>query len=296
MSNKQTNVTTRLCEPQTDPQAVSFTRRPPHVVPGDVVSYLPDTSAEHDGFSPECYDDIEEIAEDNFWFRARNRLLVWALRTYFPSARSFLEIGCGGGVVLHEMALHFPGLSLAGGEVQARGLALARRRLPNVKLFQMDARYVPFEDEFDVVGAFDVLEHINEDEAALEQMHKAAAPGGGILLTVPQHEFLWGPIDDYSAHKRRYTHMGLVKKVERTGFKVVRATSFVSFLLPAMFVSRMKGRLFRYPTDPAAELKIPPLLNQLFLKIMSVERWCIQAGLSFPAGGSLLLVARKGLK
>ena len=62
-----------------------------------------------------------------------------------------------------------------------------------------------FRNEFDVIGAFDVLEHIADDELVLSQMHQAVRKGGGIILTVPQHSFLWSEIDEYSRHVRRYS-------------------------------------------------------------------------------------------
>ena len=79
----------------------------------------------------------------------------------------------------------------------------------------MDARRIPFEREFDVVGAFDVLEHIVEDEDVLGQMFKATRPGGGLLVTVPQHPFLWSASDEHAMHQRRYSRAELRRKVER---------------------------------------------------------------------------------
>ena len=153
----------------------------------------------------------------------------------------------------------------------------------------MDARQIPFEREFDVVGAFDVLEHIAEDELVLSEMFKATRPGGGILLTVPQHQFLWSELDRHSMHQRRYDRAELRGKVEGAGFRVERITSFVSFLLPLMMLSRRK----RKDRDLWAEFQINRSLNAFFEKTLAAERTLIRSGLSFPAGGSLLLVARK---
>ena len=80
----------------------------------------------------------------------------------------------------HQEAL--PWLTLGGGEVFSAGLRLAADRLPGVDLFQMDACQIPFENEFDVIGAFDVLEHIGDDELVLSQRCRAVRQGGGILL------------------------------------------------------------------------------------------------------------------
>src|SRR5207244_1562327 len=119
-----------------------------------------------------------------------------ALAAHFPHARSYLEVGCGTGYVLRAVRDAFPGLRVEGSELFEEGLAIARRRLPEVPLHRLDARHSPFRDAFDVLGSFDVLEHIEEDETALEQLRATVRPGGGVLLTVPQHPWLWGPADE----------------------------------------------------------------------------------------------------
>ena len=93
-----------------------------------------------------------------------------------------------------------------------------------------------------MVGAFDVIEHISEDEEALAQLRRAVRPGGGVLVTVPQHPRLWSPADDYGEHKRRYRRRELVEKVSAAGLEIERITSFVSLLLPAMIASRFLDR------------------------------------------------------
>jgi SAM-dependent methyltransferase len=245
------------------------------------------------GFDAGGFKRLVGVEEGNWWFRSRNRLIHWVLRHYFPQARNFLEIGCGTGFVLLGIQNAFPGLSLSGSELFGEGLTYAHDRLPHVPLFQMDARRIPFEDEFDVIGAFDVLEHIRDDENVLLQMAQATQKGGGVIITVPQHRFLWTYIDDYSYHKRRYARKELAEKVERAGFKIIYATSFVSFLLPMMLVARLKQRRSKGPFDPLAEFKINPLLNLALEKVMSIERVAIRSGISFPSGGSLLLVAKR---
>ncbi len=246
------------------------------------------------GFDAGGFKILVGVEEGNWWFRSRNRLINWGLRHYFSQAKDFLEIGCGTGFVLLGIRNAFPGLSLSGSEQFGEGLIYARDRLPSVPLFQMDARRIPFEDEFDVIGAFDVLEHIQEDENVLLQMAQATKKGGGVIITVPQHPFLWSYIDNYSYHKRRYTRKELVEKVERAGFKIIYATSFVSFLLPLMLLSRAKRRRSSGNFNPIAEFQIGHLLNGVFEKVMDVERGLIMSGISFPMGGSLLVVARRG--
>ena len=251
------------------------------------------TSRKSEGFAANYFAPLAEREAGNFWFRSRNRLLVWALQRYFPDAENFMEIGCGTGFVLSGIQRALPELALCGSEIFIEGLTFAAERLPGIELFQMDARRIPFREEFDVLGAFDVLEHIEEDETVLVQMFQATKPGGGIILTVPQHHFLWSVVDDYSFHKRRYTRKELVKKLRRAGFKIVRVTSFVSLILPFMMLSRLKSQRSKDDFDPLAELEIGYHLNLALEKIMGVERSLIEGGVSFPAGGSLLAIARR---
>jgi SAM-dependent methyltransferase len=184
---------------------------------------------------------------------------------------------------------------LAGSEIFSDGLAFAKARLPGVDLYQMDARQIPFECEFDVIGAFDVLEHIAEDDAVLQQIFRATRPGGGVLMTVPQHRFLWSTIDERSMHQRRYNRAELRKKVERAGFQIERITSFNSLLLPLMIWSRIQRKRDQ-DVQLWCEFEISPALNKTLESILTLEQMAITKGVSFPAGGSLLLVGRKPLR
>ncbi len=257
-----------------------------------VLCFTQDPPVAGSGFKPEYFEKLARIEEGNFWFRARNRLIQWALGNYFPSARSFFEVGCGTGFVLKGVRETLPLMRLAGSEIFGDGLVFARARLPGVDLYQMDARQIPFEREFDVIGAFDVLEHIVEDDAVLRQMFRATRPGGGLLVTVPQHRFLWSANDEHAMHQRRYSRAELRSKVEQAGFDIERITSFISLLLPVMIYSRMKRNSSR-DFQLWKEFEISRPLNAILGNILAVERAMIERGASFPAGGSLLLVAKR---
>lgn len=252
----------------------------------------PMLAREGEGFRPDFFDQLATLEAGNFWFQSRNALVMSVLRQYTPHFRSFLEIGCGTGFVLSGVAAAFPQATLAGSEIFSAGIPYAAKRVPHAMLMQMDARIIPFESHFDVIGAFDVLEHIAEDEIVLAQIRRAVKPGGTIVLTVPQHRWLWSSQDEMACHVRRYTANELRSKVVKAGFAILYETSFVSLLLPVMWVSRRFARKDA-AIDPLAELKIGRATNYFLRTVMSVERILITLGLRFPAGGSRLLVARK---
>jgi len=252
----------------------------------------PDLVKHSDGFKPELFSEAAKIEPGNFWVESRNHLLFWALRTYFPGAASFLEIGCGTGFVLSGIQKEFPQLRLSGTDIFSEALPFTEAQVPGGTFFQMDARCIPFDGEFDVIGAFDVLEHVVEDRVVLSQMFRATRRGGGIMVMVPQHGFLWSVHDEYLCHKRRYSRRDLGEKVQRVGFEVTRVTGFVSLLLPLMLLSRIKPSRPLHQYDPLSGLKIGGFMNSILRQVLGFERVLIRNGFSFPIGGSLFVVAR----
>lgn len=258
-----------------------------------IEAHAPEFANGGGGFKPEYFSELSRLEAENFWFRARNELILWALRTYKPDASTFLEVGCGTGFVLSGIARACPKLALSGSEIFLAGLSHAAERVPSAHFMQMDARRVPFVEEFDAIGAFDVLEHIKEDETVLAQLHNAIKPGGVLLLTVPQHPWLWSASDEYACHVRRYTRAEIEQKVLTSGFELLRSSSFVTSLLPAMMLSRILGKNKTKDFDPTSELKINIVLNKIFYGLMMLDIAGIKFGMNYPLGGSRLIVAKK---
>ena len=204
-----------------------------------LVIYAPDLTDESEGFKAEYFDELARLEGRNFWFRARNRIIQDMFADHMPSDGEMLEIGCGNGFVLRGLRTAFPNAILMGSEIFLNGLRNASALFPEVPLMQMDARDIPYSEHFDAIGAFDVLEHIEADGTVLAQTFKALKPGGHLIVTVPQHMFLWSPLDEYAHHFRRYARGEIERKMLESGFEVRRSTSFVTLLLPAMVASRL---------------------------------------------------------
>jgi SAM-dependent methyltransferase len=259
---------------------------------GDFLLFAPELAASNDGFEATSFEHLSRLEPTSFWFRSRNRLVVQLAKRHFPSATSLLEVGCGTGFVLSSLHEARPELRVAGSDLYAGALEYAARRLPDAHLYQMDCRHMPFEDEFDVVCAFDVLEHVDEDELVLAEMFRTVRSGGGVIISVPQHPWLWSAGDDFAHHKRRYRRRELVAKVRGAGFVPVQVTSFVGLLLPLMAVARAfqrNGRTY----DPEGEYRAPRVVDRALEGVLETERWMIGRGVSIPAGGSLVVVGKK---
>jgi len=259
-------------------------------------AFAPNFAAGNSNYPTSSHEMLFQVENNCFWFSERNKLIDWAMKKYFPNAESVLEIGCGTGYVLNGLFSIRPGIKYTGADIYTSGLKFAAERVPEANFIQMDARHIPFQNEFDIIGAFDMVEHVEEDQQVFDQIFKAVRYGGGVIISVPQHAWLWSATDDYACHKRRYTRTELGEKLAKSGFEVVKMVSFMSLLLP--FIIALRGRYLFCAKETIqksvmTELKIHPVLNYMFRFICKIEMQMIQWGFSFPLGGSLLCIAKK---
>jgi SAM-dependent methyltransferase len=164
------------------------------------------------------------------------------------------------------------------------------RGLQNVR--QGEAERLPYEDRsFDLVTGLDVVEHLDNDVAGLQEMRRVLRPGGRALLFVPAFMFLWGVQDDISNHRRRYTLASLNKVVRQAGLEVELATyANITFFIPIWL-----GRLLMRATGfrPASENNITVgFLNGLMGRILGAEAALLRY-INFPFGVSIICVARR---
>ncbi len=247
-------------------------------------------------FDNEYFKELFQVESGSFWFCSRNKLILWALGKYFPYAKSFLEVGCGTGFVLSAIENKFPDINLYGTEYFSDALDFAQSRLKRAKLFQANALQLPFKNEFDIIGAFDVIEHVEQDETAIRAMYEAVKPGGGIILTVPQHKALWSKHDEYAHHRRRYSAKELINKVKLVGFNIITTTSFMTLLLPLLLTFRKNFKGDDIKRDIMSQYKINRFTNAILEKILDFERILIEYSVKFPLGSSLMLIGRKNFK
>jgi SAM-dependent methyltransferase len=251
-----------------------------------------------DGYNPDYFEPVYEIEERHFWFRARKRAIAAALQRQpsEPGAR-ILEVGCGTGNVLPVLAEAYPDSTVVGMDLYGEGLRFAQRRVAS-PLVQGDMQHPPFSMPFDVVGLFDVLEHLPNDEEVLCGIRDLLSDQGALIITVPAHQALWSYFDEAAFHFRRYEPVELREKLVACGFEVEYLTPYMSATYPFVWLRKRIAALWpgKNRVDPdamtAQELRVVPVLNSLLLGALRLEVGRIARRRTVPWGTSLLAIAR----
>jgi len=243
-------------------------------------------------FDETTYQTMTSFEARSFYIKSRFDLMYWAFRNFFPEARSFLDFGGGTGYWLEALADRQPEAALFGTDLSIDSLHVMKRRLgERATVFHTDAESIPFEDHFDVIGSFDVIEHIDDDVGVLKTLKRPLKKGGGLMVTVPQHPCLWSTLDTKTGHKRRYAGNELARKVSEAGYDVVLDTGFMASLFVPQYISRRFLSQAEEST-PDLEHSLPAPINGLFRAVLAVELAAIRAGLRFSFGGLRIVCAR----
>jgi SAM-dependent methyltransferase len=231
-------------------------------------------------------------AEDrHWWYRGRRSVLDRVIADLrLPARAQILDAGCGSGRNMIELASHG---TVTGVELSATSARLARERGAG-EVIEGSVLEMPFEaGMFDLAASLDVIEHLEDDLAALRELRRVVKPGGELLVTVPAYQWLWSGHDVVNHHHRRYTRRSLQRAGEQAGWQQVRTTYFNSLLLPAAIILRILDRVSRKTTESSLDLWVPPEpLNWLLERPLELEAKLIGRGGRIPAGLSLLAVFR----
>jgi SAM-dependent methyltransferase len=231
-------------------------------------------------------------AEDrHWWYRGRRTVLDGVIaKLGLPANARILDAGCGSGRFMVELARRG---TVTGVELSDTSVSLAQQRAIG-EVLAGSVLEMPFPDaSFDLAVSLDVIEHLDDDLAALRELRRVLAPGGALLVTVPAYQWLWSGHDEINHHHRRYTRRSLQRVAEQAGWKQVRTTYFNSLLLPVAVLLRVLDRFSTKPTESSLDLWIPPEpLNWLLERPLTLEAALIARGSRIPAGLSLLAVFR----
>ncbi|GAA4408104.1 class I SAM-dependent methyltransferase [Fodinibacter luteus] len=240
----------------------------------------PETVAGHGG-SPSI------ATPDYWWYVARADLLETALRSHVEGAGLALDLGSADGpsaswlrdAVQRTVSLDIDPRGLGSDGVCGSALAL------------------PFPDAaFDVVSAFDVIEHCEPEATALAEVRRVLRPGGRFVMSVPAYDWAWSDFDVANGHHRRYTRARAVAAVEGAGFTVQRVTHGFASVFPMFAAERLARRLRRRRAHGAADIvavpSVPKPVNAALLGLSRLDRVVLARG-DLPFGSSVFVAATR---
>jgi SAM-dependent methyltransferase len=237
------------------------------------------------------YPILFRVEQSHWWHTGRREILASFVadicREVTDRRPRILDVGCGTGANLLMLSKYG---DAEGVDVSEDALAFCRERgLEKVKLGAGEE--LPYEDgSFDLVTAFDVVEHMDDDLAGLTEMRRVLRPGGRVLLFVPAFMFLWGLQDDVSNHRRRYRLPELRRVLEQAGFEVERTTyANITFFLPILFIRKLM-RLTGLKASTENNINVTAL-NGFLRRLFGTESWILRY-MNLPFGVSALCVGR----
>lgn len=234
-------------------------------------------------------DVLENTEESHFWFKNRRHKICNIFEAYVPKSSRILEIGGGTGFIAAK--LQKLGFSIEMADIHSNGLRQAKKKGIS-KLYQFDLFNPPFQQAFEVICLFDVLEHLSDPIKAIECLKKMLKPKGIIILTVPAHQWLWSRDDVVARHHQRFTKTTLLKLFQQTHLTPLYMRYFFSAILPFLLMRRIIRRDDKLPLrkDELFKTEIPLICNYFFDLLTRLE-FHIEKFLPNIAGGSLLAVA-----
>jgi SAM-dependent methyltransferase len=237
------------------------------------------------------YEAMFRLEDVYWWFIARRQLAVDVVARELAGRHDakLLDVGCGTG---SNLAAFADLASVTGVDMSVDALGFCRRRgLESVALSEIER--LPFPDgHFDVISAMDVLEHVDDDLAALAEIRRVLKPGGLLLATVPAYGFLWSEHDEALKHRRRYTAHELRNKLTIRDLRVERTSCFITTLFFPILAMRVHQGLFKKSTYPQTSVRLlPSWLNRSLIGLLAAERRLFRH-LNLPFGVSIVALAR----
>ena len=240
------------------------------------------------------YDVEARVEAEHWWFRGRRQLFAAELRVLKVGFDAkFLDVGTGTGNNL-RMLCHEGYRNVTGVDLNPLAIRYCLTK-GFTSVLLAEATSLPFaEGQFDVVLATDTVEHIEDDQKALYEIHRVLAPGGHVMISVPAFPSLWGLQDDVAHHKRRYRMAALAEKIRLSGLQIRRSYYFNFLLFVPIWLARQFNRIVG--TKLASENEINSTgLNQLLFRVFSLDVY-VAPVLHPPFGVSIMMIAQKKIE
>lgn len=237
---------------------------------------------------PEYAQRYRQLYLRHWWWRARERMVLSDLEALAPPEGfgDILDIGCGDGLLLGALRRFGRPMGL---EADGDLVTDAGRAKGKITVAPFDERFDPGV-RFGLIVMLDVLEHLDDDRAALAHVHRLLRPGGVLYVTVPAFRTLWTRHDDINQHRTRYTRRRLNRRLVGAGFEVDRSRYFFHWLVPLKLAVRLTEALKPGEPKPAAVPGAPFNRLALGMSLLEQRTW---GHLPWPVGSSLLAVSRR---
>ncbi|MEW6214874.1 MAG: class I SAM-dependent methyltransferase [Nitrospirota bacterium] len=232
--------------------------------------------------------------EENYWWFLGRRDIIYKLIKNYHGDTQILDIGCSGGALTRF--LRRQGFRrLYGIDNDEKAIEICRQK-GIIDVHVADAGETGFEDQqFDIIIASDVLEHIKDEDKALFEWYRILKPEGKLIIFVPAFKFLWSKHDEVNQHYRRYSKSGLIEVLKKNGFGIEKSSYWnFSFFLPACLV-RISQRLFSGNRRRSGG-QLPDVnqfINKTLEYILRLENKLLSTGINLPLGISVFAIARK---
>jgi SAM-dependent methyltransferase len=238
------------------------------------------------------YGKIFELEKDHWWFEGRRRLLRLLLERHLPDRTArILDVGCGTGhhlIFLKDLGYTEP----AGTDFSPIAIEFCRK-LGLGDVHQGDAAGLGYADEsFGGALAFDVLEHIDDDAAALREIRRVLRPGGRAIVTVPAFQALWSRHDEVLQHRRRYRFRDWPPLAEKAGLEIEDWSYFFFTVFPLVAAVRFASRVFKVKKTSDLEV-VPRPINAVLKRVGAMEAAALKKLPRLPIGTTLAVVLRR---
>lgn len=229
---------------------------------------------------------MRSLEVTNWWFRGRRYLLRGLIRKLGIGDGMILDAGCGTGFAGTELCKAGTVIGLDASEA-----ALAEGPTPCcIALIQ----HTPFRSgAFDLIVAMDLLEHLKDESAAFDEIHRICKPGGHLFVTVPAYRCLWSKHDEALGHHRRYSAAEIAERIRAAGFEVRKSSYLVTSVFPIAALYRAFRRRFGRESGGKTDLfPVPEPFNALLSLLMRMESWLAWHA-RLPFGLTAVVLARK---
>jgi len=256
-----------------------------------IVFFNPEIRQNFKHYNAEYLNKLYDYESKHFWFIYRKQLILNTFQKYVKKNDSIIEIGAGTGDITRTLISNgYNNVSV--GEIHSAGLNYAKK-YGITNLYQFDINQSPFKNHFNVVGAFDVLEHLEDDDFALKKISRMLKKSGRVIITIPARKWLWSDIDRQSGHLKRYDEQILKKLFKQNAFQILSIKGFFILIVPLLIArSWLNKKRSNKKIEKRAGFTINPLANFILKMIMLCEGHLLKNATGRWAG-SIVVVAKK---